>query len=258
MSLKVKRIDSTGNESLKRLLKSERELFFFEGEKIAKDIVADGVRTKFLISNVKKELPFDLKKVETEELWLVSRAILKKISSLKDTPDLIAVVEYIPEPALFTSETVAVALDNIQDPGNMGTLFRCAAAFGIKDLLLSGHCVSLNNRKFLRAAQNSIFSIRVSRFDTLDSLVKKVENRGFNIYMTSPHVRGVVEKAEKIKIPAIVVIGSEGQGIDENILKSFKKIAIEQSGNVESLNAGISGCIIMNDLKNLFRLLDRS
>lgn len=254
MSLKVRKIESVHNKNIKKLIKEIQKFFVFEGEKVVRDIINRGIKTRIIIANVKTELSSDLKNIETGELWLANRTVLKKISSMKNTPNLIAIAEFDPDPIDFSTDQIIIGLDNIQDPGNMGTLFRCAAAFGIRSIALSGECVNINNSKFLRAAQNSIFSIRTNSFKNLNSLLKRATDNGYNIYLASPKTSGTKEKIENIKNPSIVVIGSEGKGINEELLMEFKNIKIDQSEEVESLNAGISGCIIMNSLKKMFDL----
>ena len=99
--------------------------------------------------------------------------------------------------------------------------------------------------------------MRIGSFKTLKSLLKKAVKERYNIYLTSS--RGDVNKVGigEIENPVLIVIGSEGSGIDDKLLSEFKTVVIEQTDNVDSLNAGISGCIIMNGIKNIFKLLEK-
>lgn len=254
--MKVRKIESLQNENLKRFIKNCDNYSVFEGEKLVTDIINRKVEIKIVIAGMNSELPFNLETLNSDELWFVSKKVLKKLSSLKTAPGIIAVIEMKYDPPDFSSGEPIICLDNIQDPGNMGTLFRCAAAFGIRNVALSGKCVNLNNRKFIRAAQDSFFSLRIGSFKTLKSLIEVALKNRYNIYLSS--ARRDLNKIEigEIETPFLIVIGSEGSGIDDNLLSEYKAIVIEQTDNVDSLNAGISGCIIMNEIKNSFELLE--
>ncbi len=258
MSLKIKRILSDKNTNVKKLISDKENLFFFEGEKIISDLFQSGIIPELLIIGENSVENFRKFENKCKNIWHTSDTVIKKISSLKTPPGSIAIVKKISSGKDFYKHKIIFAIDKIQDPGNMGTIFRCAAAFGIRSIALTGDCTKINNPKFLRASQNSLFHISVKEFKTLEEFLKEKNVSDFNIYMTSPRLSKKVTEIKNIKLPAIIVIGNEGKGINESLLEQFNSVSIPQSEIVESLNAGVSGCILMNKLSEKFGLLNIS
>lgn len=257
MYIEIREISSTSNNYLREIIARQDDLFFFEGEKLVADLIKKKEQIRYLILDKEKRDEFKIKDINADEVWFVDEKILKKVSSLKDPPQMIAVIETIPGHINFMEDALIIALDNIQDPANMGTVFRCAAAFGITSIALTGNCVKLNNPKFLRGAQNSVFSVYSKYFKNLDIFLKDASENNFNVYLTSSHDQGKTVNIDHIRLPAAIVIGNEGKGLDNKYFKENKTLKIAQSYKVESLNAGVSACIIMNSLKEKFRFLGR-
>ncbi len=255
MSLKIRKIESSSNERIKKFIKDRENFFVYEGGKVVKDIISRGINLRILIAGIHSEMELDHSRINCDEFWLVSDRVMRKISLLKTPPDLISVIDPVTVPVSLSKEKPVFVLYNIQDPGNMGTLFRCAAAFGIEEIIISGACVKLTNNKFIRAAQDSLFDVRVSRFKEISDVFEKLKNRSFNIYLTTVEDNEKTVAASEVELPAAIFIGGEGSGFCRSLLKKYNSIHINQTGKVESLNAGVSGCIIMNDLKKLLSLV---
>jgi TrmH family RNA methyltransferase len=238
---------------VKDLLKKRDRYFFFEGEKLVRDILDMGIEIFILIVNEKREnqgsaTPTYSRKVSQDiikETWLVSESVLEKISSLKEKPDFIAILEWQEKPVDFQQSSVVIGLDSIQDPANVGTVFRCAAAFGIDAIALTGISVNLNNSKFLRAAQDSFFKVNYQRFDEVETLIREAEAANFNIYLTSSHDSTYVIAPHHIESPCLILFGNEGKGLDRALFERYPSVKIPQEDKVESLNVGVSACIIM-------------
>jgi len=244
-------IQARTNPKVKELVKQKHRYFFFEGKKLVNDVLNRKITTEILLVNeIRLDFLEDLPQNVVREIWVVSGTVLQKISSLKTPPDYIAVVDWNPSPVDFEKSRVIVALDNIQDPGNLGTIFRCAAAFGIDALVLCGSAVSLNNPKFLRAAQDSFFTVPHHRYSCLDEFIGEAKggNPALNVYLTSSHFPGKSVPPSGIQCPCIVVMGSEGQGLPPELFRQFRSVSIPQTDGVESLNVGVSACIIMYEL----------
>lgn len=254
MFSKSENIISGRNVKVKNLISKKNDLYLFEGKKLVLDILNNSIVPSLLILNIDGTAMLDYSIPEGVPVWRVSEKVIKKISSLKSPPDAIAVFDELPRKNDFFSGAVIFAVDSIQDPGNLGSLFRCAAAFGIASIALMGECVRLSNTKFLRTAQNSVFHIAIKKFDSLQVFIKEAESRGVNIYLTSSHQQEKQTDVREMRLPAAVVIGNEGQGVDSKFLENFPAISVRQTGLVESLNAGISGCILMNILAEKFDL----
>ncbi|UCH92212.1 MAG: RNA methyltransferase [Candidatus Aminicenantes bacterium] len=252
----IYRIRSRSNQRVKDLIKKKDQYFFFEGEKLVNDILKRGIEISLLIVNEKKENQLKiLKETVVEETWYVSRTVLEKISSLKEKPDFIAVLEWREAPIDFHRASVVIGLDSIQDPANVGTVFRCAAAFGIDAVALAGNSVNLNNSKFLRAAQDSFFKVNYQRFADVETLIREAEAANFNIYLTSSHDSSYVIAPYQIERPCLILFGNEGKGLEEALFDRYPSVKIPQEDKIESLNVGVSACIIMYEVSLAFGIV---
>jgi len=255
LSLKIEKIISDKNEKVKGLTARRDELYIFEGEKLVKDILNSGFRPGLLILTEKGEESFPELLSGGLDGWVVSDRVMKKISLLKSPPSAVAVFEDLPGRDSGLEGDVVFVLDSIQDPGNLGSLFRCAAAFGIPAIVLTGDCVRMTNPKFLRTAQNSVFHVPVRKYESLSLFLKDAAVLRLHVYISTSHSREHRVPIQQMKSPAAVVIGNEGGGVDEEIIRKFPVISLDQTTAVESLNAGISGCILMERLAEKFGLL---
>jgi len=253
----IEQIFSDKNLKVKALLQRRDDLFIFEGEKLVSDLLGKNLNPLYLIVETDKIEQFSSLIPAGIRVWVVSERVMRKISVMKSSPSVIAVFEELPSGPCIYNEKVIFALDGIQDPGNLGTIFRCAAAFGIGGIALTGECIKPTNTKFLRAAQDSVFSVSTVKFKFLTDLITAAVEKNFNIYLTSSHRQERTSLIEEIKLPAVIVLGNEGSGIGEEFFKRFSSIAVEQTGEVESLNAGITGCILMNRISVHFGLMNR-
>jgi TrmH family RNA methyltransferase len=247
-------IFSRSNSRLKELLKQRNSYCFFEGEKLVKDILKKEIPISILIIHQSNQaeipqIPIDGKNIT--EIWYVNDLVLSKICTLKEKPNLIAVLELEETGIDFENAGIIFALDNVQDPGNVGTIFRCASAFGIPSIAFSGLSIKLNNPKFLRAAQDSIFFARTERFLHFEDLVKKSKKEGYHIYLTSPGLSINTIDVNQIEQPCVIVMGNEGKGLGEGLFDRFPSVRVGQSKGVDSLNVGVCACILMHELKKL-------
>jgi len=256
LSLKIEYITSDKNTRIKDLLFRKDELFVFEGEKLVMDIMRKEAVPDLLIVNKVHQEVYELVSKKGIPVWEVTEKVMKKLSSLKNPPSMIAIYEQIPTETSIFRNSMVIAVDTFQDPGNLGSIFRCAAAFGIRSIALVGECVRLTNTKFLRAAQNSVFYPSVKRFDSLEGFLTEAIEKKFNIYLTSSHRTGSSILIKDVMSPAVIVLGNEGRGVNDKFLNEHPVISIRQTDLVESLNAGISGCILMNLVSEHLALIE--
>jgi len=242
----IHEITSRANPRVKDLVSRLDSLFVFEGDKLVMDLVARGEDIQLLV--VQERLRERVRDVRADEVWVTGRGVLDKVSRLKDAPDMIAVM---PPPEsrldLGTAGTVVV-LDRLQDPANAGTVFRCAAAFGIDGVVLTGESVRPWNPRFIRAAQTAVLDVPWRIEPSLDELLNLPEVKRFHVYMTASDPGGKTADPE-IETPCLVVVGHEGRGIDKRLLGKYPVLSIPQTGRVESLNAGVSACILMYEIQ---------
>lgn len=244
----IHRIESRSNPRLKELAKNKNNYLFFEGEKLVLDILQKKINVKILILHKGKEEQLHIPEKTVKETWLVSESVLKKLSSLKETPGFIAVLEPGKKTVDFRKAKTVIGLDAVQDPANAGTVFRCAAAFGIDAVAFSGDSVKPTNPKFLRAAQDAFFHVPFQHFDSATALIEKAEKANFNIYLTSSHESANSKSPEAVRFPCLILLGNEGKGLPGELFLRYPTLKIAQTNKVESLNVGISACIIMHEL----------
>ena len=241
-------IASRSNPRLKELLAEEGK-FFFEGEKLVRDILARGIAVEKLIMDAALEKELAGERAAVGERWLVTPPVLEKISGLRNPPPLIAVIDLPPQVIDFVRLRVTVGLVDVQDPANVGTGFRCASAFGIPALALAGGCARPNHPKVIRAAQTAILDVPFQLFAGADELVDAALARGVRIYVTGSHAGKPSVPVEAMELPCLLLFGNEGRGLDPGLLERFPQVRLEQKGRIDSLNVGVSACILMRELQ---------
>ncbi len=249
MSKPALHIYSRSNPRVKEFLKHRDRYYWFEGEKLVRDILKKRLDVKLLVLLEGTASPSTPLLKAVREHWTVSAEVMKKLSTLKEPPAAVALLEpaVLEKPLDFSRCRVVVALDNVQDPANAGSVFRCAAAFDVDAVVFSAAAVKPTNPKFLRAAQDSFFHVPFRRFTELREVIDHAREAGLHIYLTSSHEPGRTLLPEEIDFPCLIVLGNEGRGIDPSFFQHHPSVRIAQTGQVESLNAGVSACIIMRE-----------
>lgn len=177
---------------------------------------------------------------------IVSNEVMKKISDNPSIPKIMAVVN---KKESTIKGNKILLLDRLQDPGNLGTIIRSAVAFNFDTIILSNDTVDLYNSKVLRSTQGMLFNINILRQD-LTNVINELKNNNYTIYGTKVDNGNDVKEINKINKFALI-IGNEGTGISDNILKQCDKyLYIKMNNNCESLNAGVAASILMYEMGN--------
>ena len=141
-----------------------------------------------------------------------------------------------------------VVLVGVQDPGNLGTILRSAEAFGCAGAVLGEGTVSAFNSKVIRASAGSIFRlplVMAKAAGETDKISSKLRNAGVRLIATSSH-KGTPIDQVRLTDSCAVFIGSEGSGLPRNLLSQVDElVAIPHTQQVESLNAGVAGSIVL-------------
>ena len=233
-------ITSAANPIFKELLDLKEN-----GKKSGKVLIEgeDGVKIALNRGLLVKTITcaFDYAYAEKDEI-VISQELMRKLSSYNSLPKVIGVVEYqLKEKA--EGERI-VYLDGIQDPGNLGTLMRNALAFGYASLVLSRDCVSPYNFKAVQASKVAFLGLDIS-YEALTDL----KEDGYKI-ISADLIGEDIETFKRPEGKLCLVIGSEGQGIKkENLLISDYRILLPIEKEIDSLNAGVAGGILMYLLK---------
>lgn len=240
-------ITSVHNEHIKELerlkekkYRDQTGLFLVETSHLAIEAYRAGLLKELLVEQ-NEIFPIDV------PITYVSKEILKKLSSTKTPPKIIAVVKKKEEREEI-GEKVLI-LDRIQDPGNLGTIIRSAVAFNIDTIICSPDTVDFYNPKVVRASQGMMFHLPILVLDT-EKTIQELKKKDYKIIGTK------VTNGEDVRNAAIyshfaLVIGNEGQGISEIIEKLCDQfLYIKMNGNCESLNASVAASILLYEISN--------
>ena len=233
----IQKIESRQNQKIKDLIKlslpkysKELRLFKIEGMHALEMAKKSGTLLSVFTT---KELP-DLHVPQ----YLVTREIMESISTAQSPQGVICVCSYIHEEPIKNDKVLL--LDNIQDPGNLGTLLRTALAFGYTDIILRGGC-SQYNEKVLQSTQGAIFKLNIVPFTDEDQL------EGYEIIATE--IKGSVDLSTVGKIKKhILVLGNEAHGVSKEFLEIADKRVRINIKDIDSLNVAVAGAIAMYEL----------
>ena len=233
---------STSNEKIKNIKKlqnkkyrDQENLFIVEGEHLVKEAFSLS-RLELLIVEENYDIDIDIPKM------IVSGRVMKYLSELETPTHYLGVVKK--NNNNFIGKRI-IALDGVQDPGNLGTIIRSSVAFNFDTILLSKDCVDTYNSKVLRATQGMILKVNIIRCD-LCEVLSKLDN--YKIYGTSV-VNGKNIKDVKEKNNVVVVMGNEGTGVTNEVQELCNDfIYIPMNKNCESLNVAVASSIIMHEL----------
>lgn len=179
--------------------------------------------------------------------FYVTREIINKISDM-DSPSNVMALCKMPEQKEIIGERI-LALDGIQDPGNLGTIIRSAAAFNVDTIVLSTDTVDVYNPKVLRATQGMLFNVNIVYSD-LEKIIKDFKDKDIPIYGTRVD-RGIDVRTlkDKDRKKYVLIMGNEGNGVKKDILSLCDcYIYINMNEKVESLNVGVAASIILYEL----------
>ena len=179
---------------------------------------------------------------------VVSYEVMKKISEVETPQKIMGLCKKLNETTIGSR---ILLLDEIQDPGNMGTIIRSAVAFDIDTIILSKNCVDLYNPKVVRSTQGMLFHIPILIYD-FDELLPMLKELKIPIYATRvEYGTDVSTLKEDEKKRFALLMGNEGNGVHPEYLElSDKNLYIPMSNEVESLNVAIATSILLYELRN--------
>lgn len=220
--------------------RQKHKLFVAEGVKVVNELLNSDFKLEVLFATNDYKNSFNI------ELAEVSEDDLKKISQLK-TPNKVLGLFKIPEETSIKDTGLVVALDAINDPGNLGTIIRLCDWFGIESLICSSDTVDCYNQKVVQASMGSLTRINIHYTDLM-SFIERSKLPGVIADMGG-------ENVYKTELPkeAILIMGNEANGISNKIRKLINtKVSIPRFGNVqqtESLNVATATAILLSEFK---------
>lgn len=226
--------------SLKQKKYRQQEgLFVAEGLKTIKELLHSSLKLHHIFTTTSFNM-------EVKEETIISEKELKKISFLT-TPNKALAVFKIPETSPVHSNNLIVALDDVRDPGNLGTIIRLCDWFGIADLVCSTATVDCYNSKVIQATMGSITRVNVSYLN-LENFLKESKTEVFGAFMDG-------ENVYKSELPTqgVLVLGNEANGISPAVETLVtKRISIPRFGQLqatESLNVATATAILLSEFK---------
>jgi len=247
-------ITSTGNSQIKDVMnlikksgvRKERGLFVIEGIRMFVEIPKDRI-VKIYAS---ESFAYDNKEMLCDYRYeIVADNVFKTMSDTKTPQGILAVVkmlEYDIED-LFKKDKVPmlVVLENIQDPGNLGTIIRTAEGAGATGIIMSDKTVDIYNPKTIRSTMGSLFRMPFVYSEDVVAAIRSLKQQNIKVFAAHLEGRNYYYE-EDMKVPMAVLIGNEGNGLTEELSKEADvRIKIPMEGKLESLNAAVSTAVIL-------------
>ncbi|WP_396164052.1 TrmH family RNA methyltransferase [Flavobacterium sp.] len=221
--------------------RKQEQLFFAEGVKVVQELLHSNFELQELFTTKQ-----DFLSVSKDKLHAISEAELKKISALA-TPNSCLAVFKIPKAKEMKESGLILALDDVRDPGNLGTIIRLCDWFGIETLFCSEETVDIFNPKVVQATMGSISRVNVVYGD-LENFLVTTKLTVFGTFMDGKNIY-----QESLPNDGVIVMGNEANGISEAVEKLVTdRIAIPRFGDLqitESLNVATATAIILSEFK---------
>ncbi len=252
-----KYITSTQNSSVKlakELLKKKAArkkhgLFVVEGIRAVKEVPAH-IQIQTVLVSEKVEAHY-YEKIQAREILVMPESLFETLSETATPQGLMAIVRKvdIPLAEFEMQEGPYLLLENIQDPGNLGTIIRTAHAFDFKGILMTKGCVDLYSPKVVRSTMSSLFYVPIVMDEEIQTHMAYLKEKGKTIYTTA-----LSEKAKWVHeiifdTNMVLVIGNEGNGVSDYCLEHADyTMMIPMPGGAESLNASVATAVCMYEV----------
>lgn len=250
-------ISSKENEYIKHIKKLKekkyRDLskeYMIEGIKLVREAIQEEAPIHQIIlcddcekhEAIPKELMYEIAKYDC---IYVTEKILKYLSEVQTPQGILAIIgKNNKETDIDYTQDIIVALDDIQDPGNLGTILRTVDSIGLNQILVSKGTTDAYNPKVVRSTMGAIFRVKVIECENLKQTLKEIKKHKFKIVTSSLQTENTIYNINYNK--KIIVIGNEANGVEKEIQEmSDEKIKIPMIGKAESLNASVATGIIL-------------
>ena len=236
-------------------------VFLAEGIKMFEEAPQENILEVYVSIDIEEKL---LEKTEIRETLknvgyeTVSSDIFAKMSDTQKPQGILTVLKrpaYQLEDLLGQENPFFIILENLQDPGNLGTIIRTGEGAGITGVLMSSQTVDIYNPKTIRATMGSVYRVPFMYVEDMDKLMDRLHEKGIHTY--AAHLKGeTYYDAFSFQEPTAFLIGNEGNGLSKELAdkaESYLKIPME--GQVESLNAAVAAALLMYETHRQRNLL---
>ena len=234
----------------KARFRRDEKVYLVEGPKMVGEIAKEELVSVFVSEHYCSEcnrrnepIPFE------KEAEIVSDPVFEQMSDTQSPQGVLAVVkqkDYTLEQILGEESRtpLLMILENLQDPGNLGTILRTAEGAGVTGVIMNRGCVDIYNSKVIRATMGAMFRVPFVYVDDLSTVMTELKNRGICTYAAHLAAEQSYDRAD-FTAPSAFLIGNESKGLSEQLtMQAEVKIIIPMLGKVESLNAAIAASIL--------------
>lgn len=253
----MQQITSKENATIKHIIKlkekkyrTEYNEFIIEGAKIVKEAIEENANIKNIIISedaLNSELVENqLKEVlEAQNYILVPNNIFKLLTDVEKPQGVLAVIEKnMYNKKIDYRQDIILILDNIQDPGNLGTIIRTADSVGLTQILVSKGTVDCYNSKVLRSTMGAIFRVNIIETDNLEKSIEEIKQNKFKVVTTSLQTDKSIYDIQLKNVA--IVIGNEANGVSKEIMDlADEKAIIPMKGKTESLNVAVATGVVL-------------
>lgn len=230
--------------------RNQRGLFLIEGYKGVVEALKNGLDVRNIF--ISKDFNQDLPPFAEDKIFICSEQVLAKISTTESPPDIVAVasqLKYSIQDMFSVKNPLIIVLENIKDPGNLGTIIRTAKAANVSGVILTDNTVDIYNPKTVRSSSANLWKIPIVCLSEKTQIKEKL-----NKFVKNHFVATTVSQNKKQSVyydisynkPVVIMFGSEAEGISEELVEiADELITIPMNNEVESLNLSISVGIIL-------------
>ena len=250
-------ITSKDNELIKHIRKlkdkkyrDESNEYVVEGVKIVEEAVKENAKIKQIIvcedTTRTYEIPTHIMlEIAKYECISVSDKIFNIITQVTNPQGIMAIIEKNAQDAQIDySQDIIVVLDDVQDPGNLGTILRTVDSIGLNQIIVSKGTADAFNSKVVRSTMGAIFRIKIIEVENLAQAIKEMRKHHFKLMVTSLQTKNSIYDIDFYK--KIIVIGNEANGVSKEIQDmADEKAKIPMLGRTESLNASVAAGVVM-------------
>ena len=223
--------------------REEQHAFLVESPKMVQEALASGLKVNAVLLREDLAGNFDLP--AGIPAFVLPGHVFNSISETKTPQGVAAVLDLEIKPAAGPR---LLALDGVQDPGNVGTIIRTADAAGFSGILFSRECADLFSPKVLRATMGSVFRLGFSFPPSLPESLEALKKKGYSVLSSQLDGEPFYERSQ-IAPSFVLVIGNEGNGVSDEVKAvATHRLCLPMSGGAESLNAAVAAGIMMYDL----------
>lgn len=241
--------------------RNEFGMFLCDGVKLLKEASDFGAEIKYIIIRSDFSLDFELETTikncqkNGTKILVVSEAVFAKITEENAPQGIISVCSFLDNisssisNAVFEKNEKIIALESVRDPGNIGTILRNAAAFGIDRIVMSSDCADVYSQKVIRAAMGAVFKLKINVSNDFVSTIQVLKKAGKTVLGAALATDSLILGERKISSNDVIIIGNEGHGLSNEVLSTVDDtIFIPIEKNTESLNAAMASAIFMWEL----------